>query len=75
VVTRTELLVAVTVAAWAAAFLAGEGALVAFAPLLGLATLPYRRWPVTAALAVAAVVLAAILAGVPEESPRRLPRA
>jgi signal transduction histidine kinase len=67
VVTRTELLVAAAAAAWAAAFLAGEGALVLFAPLFGLATLPYRRRPVVAALAVAAVTLAAILAGVSEE--------
>ncbi len=70
--TRTELAVATAAAIWAAVFLAGDGALIAFAPLFGAATLPYRRRTVLAALAVAAVTLAAILAGVSEESPASL---
>jgi signal transduction histidine kinase len=68
VISRTELVVAAAAAAWAAAFLVGEGALVAFAPAFGVATLPYRRRPVVAVLAVAAVTLAATLAGVSEEN-------
>jgi signal transduction histidine kinase len=72
VVTRQETGVAVVCAAWAAVFLAGEGAALAFAPLLGLAVLPYRRRPVVAALAVAAVAFAAFAAGVSEENPATL---
>ena len=70
--TRTELAIAAACAVWAAAFLAGEGALVAFAPAYGLAVLPHRRRPIVAALAVAGVALVAILAGVSEESPAGL---
>jgi signal transduction histidine kinase len=72
VFTRIELAVGAGAAVWAAAFLAGEAAALAFAPLLGLATLPYRRRPVAAALAVAAVTLTAIASGVSEESPASL---
>jgi signal transduction histidine kinase len=72
VFTRTEYAIAAACAGWAAAFLAGEGALLAFAPAFGVAVLPHRRRPILAALAVAAVVLVAILAGVSEESPAAL---
>ena len=71
-VTRTELAVAVVAAVWAAVFLAGEGAAVAFAPLFGLATLPYRRRPAAASVAVAAVALATAASGVSEENPSSL---
>lgn len=71
-VTRTELAVAAVCAAWAAAFLAGEGAEVAVAPLLGLAVLPFRSHPILAALAVAAVTLATFALGVSEENPAAL---
>ena len=70
--TRTELGVAAVCTAWAGLFLAGEGALLAFAPLLGLAALPFRRRPVWAALAAAGVTLAAFVAGLSEESPATL---
>ncbi len=70
--TRAELAVSAVAAAWAAVFLAGDGALLAFAPLFGLAVLPFHRRPALAALAVAAVALAAILAGLSEESPAPL---
>jgi hypothetical protein len=72
VVTRTELLVAPVAAAWAAVFLAGEGAAVAFAPLFGLATLPCLRRPAVATLAVAAVAVATSASGVSEENPASL---
>jgi signal transduction histidine kinase len=72
VVSRTELAVSAAVAVWAAAFLAGEGAALAFAPLLGLATLPYRRRPAAATVAVAAVALATAASGVSEENPSSL---
>jgi hypothetical protein len=62
VVTRTELAVAAMAAVWAAVFLAGEGAAIAFAPLLGLATLPFRRRP----------ALATSASGVSEENPSSL---
>ena len=71
-VTRTELAVAAGAAAWAAVFLAGEGAAIFFAPLLGLATLPYRRRPTVATLAVAAVALAMSASGVSQENPSSL---
>lgn len=71
-VTRTELAVAALAAGWAAVFLAGEGAPVAFAPLFGLATLPYRRRPAVAAVAVAAVAVATFAGGVSEENPASL---
>ena len=69
---RMELGVAAACTAWAAAFLAGEGAALAFAPLLGLAVLPLRRHPAGAVLAVAAVTLAMYLSGVSEENPAAL---
>jgi signal transduction histidine kinase len=72
VVTRTELAVAAVAAAWAAVFLAGEGAAVAFAALYGVATLPYRRHPAGATLAVAAVAVATFASGVSEENPASL---
>ncbi len=59
-------------AAWAAVFLAGEGAALAFAPLFGLAVLPARTHPVAATLAVSAVTFATLAAGVSEESPASL---
>ena len=71
-VTRTELGIALVAAAWAAVFLAGEGAAVAFAPLFGLATLPCLRRPAVATLAVAAVAAAASASGVSEENPASL---
>ena len=67
VATRADLLIAAVCAAWAAAFLADDGASVAFAPLLGLAVLPARRHPAAAALAAATVILATFLSGVSEE--------
>jgi len=72
VVTRTELGLAVVSAVWAAVFLAGEGAVVVFAPLLGLVVLPHRRYPIGAVLAVSVVVLAVGAAGVSEENPATL---
>jgi hypothetical protein len=72
VVTRTELAVAAVAAVWAAVFLIGEGAAVAFAPLFGLAALPFRRRPALATVAVAAVALATAASGVSEESPAPL---
>jgi signal transduction histidine kinase len=67
-----ELAVAAVAAVWAAVFLAGEGAAVAFAPLFGVATLPYRRRPAVASLAVAAVTVATSASGVSEENPASL---
>jgi hypothetical protein len=67
VVTRADLLIAAACAAWAAAFLADDGASVALAPLLGLAVLPARRHPVAATLAAAAAILGLYLTGVSEE--------
>jgi signal transduction histidine kinase len=64
---RTDLGIAIVCAAWTAAFLADDGAALALAPLFGLAVLPARRRPVAATLAVAAVTLATLLAGVSEE--------
>jgi signal transduction histidine kinase len=71
-VTRTELGLAAACAAWAAVFLAGEGAALAFAPLLGLVVLPHRRHPIGAALAVSVVVAAVAASGVSEENPATL---
>ena len=67
VATRTDLLIAAVCAAWAAVFLADDGAAVALAPLLGLAVLPARRHPVPATLAVAVVIAAIYAGGVSEE--------
>jgi signal transduction histidine kinase len=69
---RTELAVATVSAAWAGVFLAGEGPAVVFAPALGVAALPYRRWPIAAALAVAVVTGAIAAAGVSGENPATL---
>ncbi len=67
VATRSDLLIAAVCAAWAAVFLADDGAAVALAPLLGLAVLPARRHPVAATLAVSLVIAAIFAAGVSEE--------
>jgi signal transduction histidine kinase len=69
-----EAVLAAICALWAAFFLAAEGSGVLLAaPLAGLAVLPYRRRPVLAGLAVAA--LAAVhtwLLAVPSENPSLL---
>jgi signal transduction histidine kinase len=67
VATRTDLLIAAVCAAWAAVFLADDGAAVALAPLLGLAVLPARRHPVPATLAVSLVIAAIYAGGASEE--------
>lgn len=69
-----EAVLAAACALWAAFFLAavGTGALLT-APLAGLAVLPYRRRPVVAALAVAALAAVhAWLLAVPSENPSLL---
>ena len=70
--TRRDIGIAAVCAVWAAAFLAGEGAALAFAPLFGVAVLPARRHPVAAILAASAVTLATLASGVSEESPASL---
>jgi signal transduction histidine kinase len=60
--------VATACAAWAAVLLLGEGPALAFAPVLGLAVVHYRRRPIASALGVASVTLALHLSGVSEEN-------
>lgn len=73
--TRIELLTALVCGVLATMSFASEGKAVALGPLLGLATITLQRAPMLAVGAVACVVVAVAVAGVPSESGGDLPAA